>query len=619
MTTRRARPWKVRATATLVGLLTVTTGVAAAQTQQSSAPTDAQASSGHQGGRNWPERTLRAMTLEQKVGQLFVADVWGLSADEAHPGNREKYGVDTPAEVVRKYHVGGVIYFNHSGTDNIDTPRQVARLSNGLQRAALGDEPRVPLIIGVDQEGGRVTRIAEHVTEYPSAMALGASRDVEGARTAAAISAAELRAMGITQDFAPVADVNSNPLNPVIGSRSFSSDAELAGQFVAAQVDGYENSGPAAKRVSAAAKHFPGHGDAKDDSHVGLPVIDRSEEDWRTHDLPPFRAAVEAGIDAIMTAHISVPSLDPSGDPATLSKPIMTGLLREELGYNGVVVTDSLGMAGVREMYPDSEIPVRALEAGVDQMLMPPDLDAAIDGVLEAVRSGRLTEQRIDESVLRILKLKYERGIVAHPLVNEHRIDNVVGTEKNREAVQRVTDRSTTLLRDDAGLLPLSSGTGKVLVTGWNRPDYPGYAAEPVEALARALAERTDAEVEAVSTGTAPDSATIDEVTAAAETADVVIVITNGLRTGEAQRQLVERLTSTDTPVIAVAVQEPYDPGYVDVPTWLATYDWRDVTMTSLAKVLTGERSPEGKLPVTVPNGSDPEQTLYPFGHGLTW
>ncbi|EID54717.1 glycoside hydrolase family 3 protein [Saccharomonospora xinjiangensis] len=619
MTTRSARPWKARATAALVGLLAVTTGAASAQAQQTASTTDPESASGRGGRLSWPERTLRSMTLEQKVGQLFVVDVWGTSADETHPGNQRKYGVDTPADVVREYNVGGVIYFNHGGTDNIETPRQVARLSNGLQRAALNSGPGVPLVVAVDQEGGRVTRIAEHVTEYPSAMALGASRDVDGARTAAAISATELRAMGITQDFAPVADVNSNPLNPVIGSRSFSSDADLAGQFVAAQVDGYENSGPAPRRVSAAAKHFPGHGDAKDDSHVGLPVIDRSEQDWRTHDLPPFRKAVEADIDVIMTAHISVPSLDASGDPATLSRPIMTGLLREELGYDGVVVTDSLGMAGVRKKYSDAEIPVRALEAGVDQMLMPPDLDAAIGGVLAAVRSGRLTEERIDTSVLRVLRMKHERGIVERPIVPVHRVDDVVGTEENRETVQRLTDRSTTVLSDDAGLLPLEGEVGKVLVTGWNRPTYPGYAAEPVEALAEALTRRTEAEIEAISTGAAPDQATIDHVVGAAGTADVVIVLTNGLRGSEAQRQLVERLTSTDTPVIAVAVQEPYDPGHVEVPTWIATYDWRDVTMNSLAKVIVGERSPEGRLPVAVPDGPDPTQILYPFGHGLTF
>ncbi|WP_298177398.1 glycoside hydrolase family 3 protein [Saccharomonospora sp.] len=618
MTTVKARPWKACAAAALVGLLAVTTGSASAQPHRSSPSGEQQAQHGP-GKQSWPQRTLHSMTLEQKVGQLFVADVWGLSADEAHPGNQEKYGVDTAAEVVRKYHVGGVIYFNHSGTDNIETPRQVARLSNGLQRAALQSQPRIPLIVSVDQEGGRVTRIAEHATEYPSAMAFGASRDVEGARTAAAISATELRAMGINQDFAPIADVNSNPLNPIIGSRSFSSDPELTGEFVEAQVDGYQNSGRLRQTVSAAAKHFPGHGDAATDSHIDLPVIDRSEEDWRANDLPPFERAVEADIDAIMTAHISMPNLDASGDPATLSEPIITGLLREELGYEGVVVTDSLGMAGVREMYSDAEIPVRALEAGVDQMLMPPDLDAAVNGVLDAVESGRITEERIDRSVLRILELKHKRGIVTAPFVSERLAERVVGTEENRDAVQRITDTSTTVLSDEAGLLPLGADVRNVLVTGWNRPDYPGYAAEPVDDLAGALSQRSDANVTALPTGTDPDAAAVDEAAAAADGADLVIVLTNGLRDSEGQRELVERLTSTDTPVIAVAVQEPYDPGHADVPTWIATYDWRGVTMTSLAKVLVGERSPVGTLPVTIPSGSDPDQTLYPFGHGLTW
>ncbi|OQO92867.1 beta-N-acetylhexosaminidase [Saccharomonospora piscinae] len=615
MTTVSARPWKAGAAALLVGLLSVTPGAASAQPPSSSPGDEARSP----GGSHWAERTLRGMSLEQKVGQLFVADVWGLHADETHPGNQEKYGVDTAAEVVSKYQVGGVIYFNHGGTDNIETPRQVARLSNGLQRAALrSSNPRVPLVVAVDQEGGRVTRIADHVTEYPSAMALGATRDVGGARTTAAISAAELRAMGITQDFAPVADVNSNPLNPIIGSRSFSSDPELAGELVAAQVEGYQESGRAARTVSAAAKHFPGHGDAATDSHIGLPVIDRSEADWRANDLPPFQRAVDAGIDAIMTAHISVPSLDDSGDPATLSKPIMTGLLREELAYDGVVVTDSLGMAGVREMYSDAEIPVRALEAGVDQMLMPPDLDAAMGGVLDAVAEGRITEERIDQSVLRILKLKQQRGLVPTPFVPEDRVDRVVGTDEHRETVQQITDRSTTVLSDDANLLPLASDVDDVLVTGWNNPAYPGYAAEPVAALAEALAEQ-GVDTRAISTGAAPDAETVDRVEAAAGEVDLVIVLTNGLRTSEGQRQLVERLTSTDTPIAAVAVQEPYDPGHADVPTWLATYDWRDVTMTSLATVLLGRQAPEGTLPVSVPSGSDPDQTLYPFGHGLTW
>nr|WP_158887689.1 glycoside hydrolase family 3 protein [Amycolatopsis anabasis] len=560
----------------------------------------------------WARQALRGMTLEQKVGQLFVADVWGKSATEVNDGNQKKYGVGTAAEVVKKYGVGGVIYFNNPGTDNVDDPVQLARFSNGLQRAALGSGTHLPLIISTDQEGGRVTRIGAPATEYPSNMAIGAGRSTEDARTLAGINGRELRAMGIAQDFAPDADVNSNPLNPVIGSRSFSSDPALTGQLVAAEVNGYQRAGRATETVSSSAKHFPGHGDAATDSHTGLPVINRSAEQWRAIDLPPFKAAIDAGIDSIMTAHITVPSLDPSGNPATLSKPIMTGLLRDELKYDGVVVTDSLQMEGVRKLHPDSEIPVLAIEAGVDQMLMPPDLGVAIKGVLDAVRGGRITEQRIDQSVQRILKLKWKRGILAKPFADEHAVARKVGTRENLAKIQAITDRTTTALRNDAGLLPLKN-PGKVLVTGWNRPEYPGYPAEPVAALAKALGAT------ALSTGTAPNAAKIDAAVAAAKNADTVVVLTNGLRTSAAQRDLVSALQGTGKPVIAVTVQEPYDPGYADVPTWLATYDWRDVTMNSLAKVLRGELAPRGKLPVDIPTGADPGKVLFRFGHGLSW
>ena len=586
--------------ATVAGLLAVTATPAAA------APgVDARASA-------WARDVLRGMNLEQKVGQLFVADVWGKSADEVNAGNQTKYGVNTAAQVVEKYHPGGVIFFNNSGTDNVDDPAQVARLSNGLQRAALGSGAHLPLIVSIDQEGGRVTRIGAPASEYPASMAIGAGRGDGDAKRLATINGHELRAMGITQNFAPDADVNSNPLNPIIGSRSFSADPALASRLVVAEVDGYQNSGPATKTVSSAVKHFPGHGDAATDSHTGLPVISRTVQQWREIDLPPFQAAIDAGIDVIMTAHITVPSLDPSGEPATLSKPIMTGILRNELHYNGVVVTDSLQMAGVRQMHSDAEIPVLALEAGVDQMLMPPDLGIAIKGVLDAVSSGRLTEQHIDQSVLRILELKVKRGILARPLVDERTVTREVGTSRHLEGIQAITDRTTTVLRNDAGLLPLRN-PGGILVTGWNNPSYPGYPAEPVNTLAAQLGGM------AMPTGAGPTAAKIGTVTAAAKDAGTVIVLANGLRTSPPQRDLVNALLATGKPVIAVSVQEPYDPGYADVPTWVATYDWRDVTMKSLARVLLGKISPRGRLPVAIPAGDDTTRTLFPFGAGLSW
>jgi beta-N-acetylhexosaminidase len=555
---------------------------------------------------------LRHMSLEEKVGQLFVATVWGKSADEARPENLTAYGVDTPAQVVQRYHVGGVIYFNNAGTDNVDNPAQLTRFSNGLQRAALTSGAHLPLMISIDQEGGNVTRIVAPATEYPSNMAIGAGRSTRDAKKLATISGRELRAMGITQNFAPVADVNSNPLNPIIGARSFSADPKLAGDLVTAEIDGYQRGGWPGETVSSAAKHFPGHGDAAEDSHTGLPRINRTAEEWRKTDMPPFKAAVAAGIDSIMTAHIQVPSLDPSGEPATLSKPIMTGLLRNELKYDGVVITDALGMEGVRRMHSDAEIPVLALEAGVDQMLMPVNLGLAITAVTDAVKSGRLTEQRIDQSVLRILKQKWHRGVFLKPFADEHALPRLVGTRQNLQEIQQISDRTVTVLKNDAHLLPVRKLPSKVLVTGWNNPAFPGLPAEPVATLARELGGT------ALSTGAVPTTAQIDQAVTAATGSDLVIVLTNGLRTSASQRSLVTRLLATGKPVIAVAAQVPYDPGFVDVPTWITTYAWRDVSMVSLAKVITGKIAPKGKLPVNVPT-ADPATVLFPFGTGLSW
>jgi beta-N-acetylhexosaminidase len=597
---RSPRRWIPPTLAAVTALAAVTTPAAAAP------EVDAMTS--------WAQAALRHLSLEEKVGQLFVATVWGKSADEAHPNNKARYGVDTPAEVVQRYHVGGVIYFNNAGTDNIDDPVQVLRFSNGLQRAALTSGARLPLLISVDQEGGNVTRIVAPASEYPSAMAVGAGRKPEDAKRLASISGHELRAMGINQNFAPVADVNSNPINPVIAARSFSSDPHLAGQMVAAQVSGFQRAGWPGDTVSAAAKHFPGHGDAAEDSHTGLPKIDRTEADWRKIDLPPFKAAIAAGIDSIMTAHITVPSLDPSGEPATLSKPIMTGLLREELKYDGVVVTDSLAMEGVRKKHPDAEIPVLALEAGVDQMLMPPNLEITINGVLDAVKSGRISEQRIDQSVLRILKQKWKRGVFLKPFSDERALPREIGTKQNLAQIQQVTDRTVTVLRNDAKLLPIRTAPGKVLVTGWNNPAFPGKPAEPVATLAKEIGPSATA----LPTGGAPTAAQVDQAVAAANASDLVIVLTNGLRTSASQRNLLTKLLATGKPVIPVAVQAPYDPGFVDAPTWIATYAWRDISMVSLAKVIFGKISPQGKLPVNVPT-ADPTKILFPFGTGLTW
>jgi beta-N-acetylhexosaminidase len=556
---------------------------------------------------------MHGMSLEQKIAQLFVVSVWGKSADEVHPTNQTNYGVGTPAQVIEKYGVGGVIYFNNSGTDNVDNPAQMAAFSNGLQRAAIRHNTHLPLIVAIDQEGGNVTRLEAPATEFPASMAIGAGRSVTDAKALATVNGRELRAMGINQNFAPVADVNSNPANPVIGARSFSSHPDLAGTMVTAEIEGYQEGGRANQTVSSSAKHFPGHGDASTDSHTGLPNIGRTEAEWRATDMPPFKAAIRAGIDSIMTAHIQVPSLDPSGVPATLSKPILTGLLRNELKYKGVIVTDSLGMGGAN-VFPPEEIPVMALEAGVDQLLMPPNLQVALDAVTAAVDSGRLSERRIDQSVLRILLLKLKRGILTSPFVDESKVPAVVGTAEHIAQIQTISDRTTTVLKNDADLLPLTANPGKVLVTGIG--DTVLTARSP-QWLADSI-NRRGATATALPTGSNPTAATIASAVAAANTSDLVVVLTNNLKDRTAQRTLLTSLQATGKPVIAVASQIPYDAGYVDSPTWLATYSWRSMSMESLAKVLFGEVSPAGKLPVDIPVGGG-TAILYPFDHGLTW
>ncbi|WP_461124172.1 glycoside hydrolase family 3 protein [Saccharothrix stipae] len=537
---------------------------------------------------------VRGMSLEQKVGQLFVTYLHGQAPDEAHPGNLRDFGVATPAEVVAKFQPGGVVYFNNSSYDNIDTPRQIAALSNGLQRAG-----RIPLAIATDQEMGIVTRIGAPATQFPGNMALGAGRSAEDAERAARITARELRAMGITQNFAPDADVNSNPANPVIGVRSYSSDPALAAELTAAQVRGYQGRFLSPHAVSATAKHFPGHGDTDQDSHTTLPRVDRTEAQWNEVDAPPFRAAIAAGVDSVMTAHIQMPKIDPSGEPATLSKPALD-LLRENLGYDGVVITDSLAMAGVRQLHGDAEIPVLALKAGVDQLLMPVDLELAVNSVLAAVRGGELTEQRIDRSVLRVLRMKFLRGMLTGPLVDVDAVDSAVGPAEHLDAARRITERTVTAVRNDAGVLPLRAKPTAALVTGWG------------ETTTRTLAGILGGT--ALPTGSAPTEAQITAAVQAAGNADAVVVLTNALSRQPAQQTLLTRLLATGKPVVAVAVQNPYDVAHTAAPTWLATYSYSAVSMAALAGVITGEIAPVGKLPVAVPG-----PTPYPFGHGLAW
>ncbi|WP_147067888.1 glycoside hydrolase family 3 protein [Terrabacter aerolatus] len=591
------------------GLAAAAAGAAAGSARAASTSSPAAVA----GENGWVTSTMARMTLEEKVGQLFIQNVYGKDATTPDDRNLPLYGVASPAEVVQKYHLGGIIYF--AWTDSVQNPDQIVGLSNGLQKAALTQRSKVaiPLQIATDQEQGVVTRIGPPATQFPGSMALGAGRSAADARTAAAITGRELLAMGVNTNFAPDCDVNVNPLNPVIGTRSFSSRPDLAAQLAAAQVAGYQRDGG----VASSGKHFPGHGDTATDSHVAFPVITHTREQWESIDAPPFKAAINEQIDMIMTAHLSFPALDDSGNPATLSKPIMTGVLRGELGYEGVIVTDSLAMQGVRDLYGDAEVAVRALLAGVDQLLMTPAMDDAYAAVVQAVRSGRIDPSELDAKVRRVLRLKYRRGIVARPYADPAAVAAVVGTPAHLAAADSVTDRTTTLVKNDAKALPIAPNGKKVLVTG--------YGVSTTATLAAALTAK-GATVQTIQTGTSPTDAQVAAAVAATADKDVVVVTTmkawdpsvTDPRGG--QQKLVKQLLATGRTVVVVAVRDPYDIAYfTSAPTYVATYSYSPVAIEAAARVIVGDVAPTASLPVDIPVAGDPATVLYPFGHGLTY
>ena len=510
---------------------------------------------------------VRRMSPGQKVGQLIVATVPGTSADAGG------------SSLVANYHLGGVIYFSQ----NAQNAGQLAAFSNGLQRTAMAQSPGIPLTIGTDQEGGIVSRLDGALTTYPGQMAAGATRDPALVSSEEEAVGNELRAVGLNLDYAPVADVNVDPANPVIGIRSFGSDPGLVSQMTSAAISGFHQSG-----IATATKHFPGHGDTGTDSHTGLPVIHHSQQQWQQIDEPPFQAAVRAGTDMVLSAHISVPALDSSGGPATLSSKIMTGLLRDQLGFNGVITTDSLQMDGVRLKYDNAQIAVHAIQAGCDQLLMPQSVGTAYNAVLSAVRSGQISESRLDASVTRILMLKAERGMFAGPYANAGAAPSSVNTTSDVANAQALADRSITVARDDGHVLPLARGK-RVYVTG---PDGGSLA----QALAHAGAR----------TVSSPGQA------------DVIVATADDAEGDQAQLSLDSDVFAYRHPVVVVATGEPYDLGlFPRAAAAVASYSNSAVSINAVARALTGSLHPSGKLPVSIPGASG--GTAYPFGTGLRY
>jgi beta-N-acetylhexosaminidase len=540
----------------------------------------------------WAELTLRKMSVDEKIGQLLFTTYHG----SLTPTDAAAYA-QIMHDVV-DLHCGGFINITQSSPLGIVKSQAypTAVLTNQLQAKA-----RIPLLIGADFERGAAMRLDEG-TSFPTAMALSAAGNPRDAYTMGKITTEEARSVGIQWIYAPDADVNNNPGNPIINTRSFGEDPARVAEYVQAFVRGVEENGGL-----ATAKHFPGHGDTAADSHIDLPTIPASRERLEHLELVPFRAAIAAGVGSIMTGHLSVPALEPDPNtPATLSPHILTELLRHELGFKGLIVTDAMDMGGITVRYAPGEAAVRAILAGVDALLMPPVPDAAFEALQAAVRSGRISTERLDASVRRILLAKAKLGLNENRLVDLNAINHSLGSVARQNEAQEISDRGITLLRDSPHRLPLD-GTkpGRALLLAFyaDPEPYPG------EDLERELKSRFDA-VTTLRADTrfvnaaglklpSPDSYDV---------AILALFVRVSDRKGNVdipaeQAALAEQVYKTGKPVITVGMGSPYlIERFPQAETWLAAFGISDVAQISIARALFGQIPVRGHVPVTIPS-----------------
>lgn len=542
----------------------------------------------------WVESTLHQMSLEEKVGQLLFTTYHGsFTASDSEVYAQLMHDIND-------LHVGGFITITHGSPLGIikDQAYPTAVLANQLQ-----SKSKFPLLIGADYERGTAMRQDEG-TSFPTAMALAAAGNPKDAYTMGKITALEARAVGVQWVYAPVSDVNNNPGNPIINTRSFGEDPARVSEFVSEFIRGVQENG-----ALATAKHFPGHGDTATDSHIDLPVIKADRERMEHLELIPFRAAINAGVGSIMTGHLNVPAFEPDpSTPATLSTNILTDLLRKQLGFEGLVITDALDMGGITVRYAPGEAAVRAFLAGADALLMPPVPDAAYQAVLAAAKSGRISQLRLDASLRRILQAKARLGLNKNRLVDIDALNEKFGKAAWQETAQEISDRGITLLRDKQHLLPLdgTKPTRALLVNLYSDPEpYPGEDLEP-QLRARfdsLVALRADTKFVHADTLKLPPSDSYDLVILA-------LFVRVSDRKGDIdvpadQIPLIDQIYKSGKPVVTLGLGSPYlIERFPQAETWISAFGISDVAQISMARALFGEIPIRGHLPVTIPGAN---------------
>ena len=581
-------------------------------------------------GNKWAEKTLKKMTLEQKIGQMIQIRAY---ADFL---NVESDAYRQVSDAIKKYHLGSIILTVrvYDGLLLKDLPYEAAAITNLFQK-----ESKLPLLVAADFERGLSMRLNE-TPAFPHAMAFGATQNPEFEQKFGAITAQESRAIGVHWNFFPVADVNINPKNPIINTRSFGEDPQAVAAMVTAYVKGSRENG-----MLSTAKHFPGHGDTATDSHLGVATVSGDAQRLEAVELPPFQKAVEAGVDSIMVAHVTIPALEPDPDKvATTSHKIVTDLLKDKMHFQGLIVTDALEMHGLTRLYPESgpnpagRAAVDAVKAGNDMVLLPSDLDGAFKGLLEAVKNKEISQQQIDGSVLRILRAKASLGLHKARLVNLEDVSRIVSRPESIEFAQQVADSATTLVRDNGQVLPLSRaasrpsgtteapgayrspGTGSPLVAVVIADDVRSEYGRvfDIELRRRARGTKVYFVDGTIASGMTP------EILDAVKQAEKVVVaayvvptaakqtvvngqLTNTVGLNDATGNLMQQLLGTAGQKTAViAMGNPYlASNFPSVQTYICTYSNAPTSERSAVKLLFGEMQLKGKLPVSLPGIAD--------------
>jgi beta-N-acetylhexosaminidase len=568
----------------------------------------------------WANEQLRKMSLEEKVGQLISVGV------NATFLNQDSDAYRALKHQVEDNKVGGIILFRGPVYESVI-------LVNRMQQLA-----RYPLLISADLEAGAGMRFDDTVN-FPWNMAVGATGNPEYARRQGEITAREARALGVQQIFAPVVDVNNNAANPVINVRSYGEDPADVSRFAAAFTEGAQNAG-----AIATAKHFPGHGDTAVDSHRGLPEINVSRERLNTVEFVPFKATVDAGVGAVMVGHIALPQIDATavkplpenlkskptdpdqnGEiieekaamPATMS-PVIGNILRNDLKFDGMIVTDALSMSGLTIYFTQEEAAVRALEAGADMLLKPADVDASFRGVLKAVKSGRITEQRVEESARRILAAKYDLGLVKDRMTPIDSIDRIVGSKDVMALATEIAEHAITLVRDEDKLVPLKSlkPDARVFNLAVTNGDDRNWIANPFVASLK----HSGMKVETVVVDERTTSSEIMKITDRATAADLIIVSLYGrVRSGQADsvgipktgEYALKRLILEKKPLVGISFGNPYLlQSFPTLRTYLVSYGDMPALQQAAARALLGEIDVVGRLPISLPG-------LYARGTGI--